>query len=216
MEIEIKKKARFTFLPKLFEIAREDTEELVDIAELGKGLGFDRDLTEQIERYLISENLLRPSQHGGIVSIDGIGKVARSSLPRLVTEIWSQTIFTVFDNQKLKAALEKWAGEHGCQITIGEKIPDIVALPYFISIIDGSVLSKEAWDLYLEYRKVDDTDQSYAPLFKACIILDSIRNKMALQEYDPVFCFDLRDKHSVQLVIKTIEIAKKIVDNGQA
>ena len=123
------------------------------------------------------------------------------------------TKFTVFDNQKLKAALEKWAREHGCQIAIGEKIPDIVALPYFISIIDRSVLSKEAWDLYLEVREINNTDQSYASLFKACIIVDGIRDKMALPEYDPVFCFDLRHKHSIPLMKKSIEIVKEIVDN---
>jgi hypothetical protein len=54
MEIEIKKKARFMFLPRLIEIAREDRKELADMAEIGNSLGFDLDLTEKIERYLIS------------------------------------------------------------------------------------------------------------------------------------------------------------------
>jgi hypothetical protein len=213
MEIEIKKKARFMFLPRLIEIAREDRKELADMAEIGNSLGFDLDLTEKIERYLISENLISPSQHGGIISIDG-RKVAWSSLGRVVTERRNETIFTVFEHEELKSELEKWAGEHGCQVTVGECLPDIVAIPFFVCVIDRTVLGKEAWDLYLEVRAVDDTDPDDVPFFKACIIVDSIRDKMALPEYDPVSCFDLRDKHSIQLIMKSIEIAKEIIDKG--
>ena len=212
MDLEIKKKARFSFLPRLIEIAKEDREEIADMTDIGKSLGFERDLTEKIERYLISEGLTNPSQNGGIISFNG-RQVAISSLPRVVTEIRSQTIFTVFDNQELKSGLEKWAGGHGCQITIGERTPDIVAIPFFACVIDRTVLGKEAWDLYLEYRKVHDTDPSSVPLFKACIIVDSIRN-MELPEFDSVLSFDLREKHSIQWILKSIEIAKEIVDNG--
>lgn len=211
--MKIKKQARFSFLPKLIEIVKKDRAEIADMAEIGKTLGFDIDLTGKIERYLISEKLVKPSQHGGIILIDGIGEVAWSSLPRPVTEIRSETIFAVFDNQELRSGLEKWAGEHGCQITTGERKPDIVAIPFFACVIDRMVLGKEAWDLYLEYREVDDTDLGYVPLFEACIIVDSIRN-MELPEFGPVLSFDLREKHSIQWILKSIEIAKEIVDNG--
>ncbi len=212
MDLEIKQKARFAFLPKLIEIGKEGRIQIVEMVDIGESLGFDRDLTEQIEKYLISETLITPSKHAGIISINGLGEVAMSSLGRVVTEIRTQTIFTVFNNQELKTEIEKWAGEH-CQITVGESIPDIVAIPYFVSVIDRTLLGKEAWDLYLEYREVDDTDPDYVPLFKTCIIVDGIRD-MKLPEFDPVFCFDLREKHSVQLIIKSIELAKNIVDNG--
>ena len=216
MKLEIKMKARFAFLPKLIEIAKEDRINIPGMVEIGNSLGFERDLTENIERYLISENFLKPSQHGGILSRDGIGKVAMSSLGRVVTEIRSQTIFTIFDNEELKSALKKWARDNGCQITIGENIPDIVAIPFFACVIDRKVIGKEAWELYLEYRQVDGDDPDYVPLFKACIIVDGIRDirDMKLPQFDPVFCFDLREKHSIQLVINSIEIAKNIVDNG--
>jgi hypothetical protein len=214
MDLEIKKKARFAFLPRLIEIAGEDRKELAYMLEIGKSLHIDRTQIEDIEKYLISEKLIRASQHGGIISVERTGKaVAYSSFPRVVTEIWSQTIFTVFDNKELKTEIEKWAGENGYQITIGESIFDIVFIPFFVCVIDRRLLGKEAWDLYLEVREINNTDQSYASLFKACIIVDGIRDKMALPEYDPVFCFDLRHKHSIPLMKKSIEIVKEIVDN---
>jgi hypothetical protein len=214
IDLEIKKTARFIFFPALLKIVKAGRKEkqLADMVEIGNSLGFDRNLTENIERCLISEKLITPSQHGGILLIDG-KKVAMSALGRAVTEIRTQTIFTVFENQELKTELECWAGDHGCQITVGESIPDIIALPYFVSLIDRTLLDTEAWNLYLEYRAVEDTDQDYVHLFKACIIVDGIRN-MKLPDYDPVFCFDLRDKHSIQLIIKSVELAKNIVDKG--
>ena len=211
MDLDIKQKARFAFLPRLIEIAKGGRETLVDMISIGRSLGFTSDLTEKIELYLISENLISPSQFGGIISIEGIGKVAWSSLPRLVTENRVQTIFTVFEgNLELQLEIKCWAENHGCQITVEENIPDIVAIPHFVSVIDRAFLGKEAWELYLEYREVDDEPDN-DPLFKACIIVDSIRD-IKLPDFDPVFCFDLREKHSIQLIINSIEIAKQIVD----
>lgn len=211
--LEIKMKARFTFLPKLIEIARGDRKEIPHMVDIGNSLGFDRDLTENIEKYLISENVLNPSQHGGILSLNGIGKVAHSSLGRVVTEIRSQTIFTSFDDQELKSELENWAGKHNCQITVSESIPDIVAIPFFACVIDRRVLGKEAWDLFLEIRR--DGDESMFSNFNACsIIIDGLRNSVHLPEYGPAFCCDLMEKNSIQWILKSIQIAKEIVDNG--
>ena len=99
MDLEIKKKARFIFFPALLEIAKAGRKDLADMVEVGNSLGLDRNQTEKIEKYLIAENLVTPSQHGGILSRDGIGKVAYSSLGRVVTEVRSQTILTSFDDQ---------------------------------------------------------------------------------------------------------------------
>lgn len=215
MDLDIKQKARFTFLPKLIRIAKEERDEIADMVEIGKSLGFDRDQTEKIEKFLISDKLVSPSQHGEIISIERTGKaVAYSSLGRVVSEIRNETIFTVFNNQKLKSALEKWAADHACQITVGECSPDIIAIFNFVSVIDRTLLGKEAWDSYLEYRKFDDTAPDYVPLFKLCIIVDSIRNNMSLPEFDFVLFCDLRNRHSIQMMLKSIGIAKEIVDNG--
>jgi len=211
LEIKQKAKARFAFLPRLIEIAKEGRIQIAEMVEIGKSLGFDRNLTEQIERYLISEKLITPSKHGGIISINGMGEVAFSSLGRHVTEIKNETIFAVFNNPELMAEIECWAGENGSQITIGESPPDIVAIPFFACVIDRRVLGQNAWDLYLEYMKKED--ESISPTFNpCCIIVDNLRNSIYLPEYGPVFFCDLIEKNSIQWILKSIEIAKQIVD----
>lgn len=33
----------------------------------------------------------------------------------------------------------------------GERTPDLIAVPYFIGVVDRKVLGDEAWQLYLDY-----------------------------------------------------------------
>ena len=199
-------------LPRLLEIARENRQDLADMVEIGRTLGLERKDIEQIERYLLAEKFLRPSQHGGIVSIDQLGQVAWSSLPRVVTEHWTETIFTVLDHPELQTALEEWAGNHGCQITAGESPSDIAAIPYFIAVIDRTILGKEAWEFYLEFRADTFQDQDDQPS-EVCILVDPIRT-MEMPTYDPVLCFDLRESHSIPWIVKAVEFAKDLVDRA--
>ena len=128
---------------------------------------------------------------------------------KMNTETWDKTVFAVFDNKKLKSELEKWVIENDCKFCWGvPRTPDIIAIPYFVSVIDRNVLGEEAWEMYLENWDNDEDNPEYWQT-EACIIVDD-RRDMELPGYDQVLCFDLRYEESIRWVINAVDMAKKI------
>jgi len=129
---------------------------------------------------------------------------------KMNTKIWDKTVFAVFDNKKLKSELEKWVIENNCELCWGvPRTPDIIAIPYFVSVIDRNVLGDEAWEMYLGFKDPDDYEVEYWQT-EACIIVDDKRD-MELPRYDQVLCFDLRYEGSIRWVINAVDMAKKMV-----
>jgi len=128
---------------------------------------------------------------------------------------WENTVFAQFDNPELKSELQMWANEHSCDISWGNDPSDIIAVPFFVSIIDRKLLGSEGWESYLEFiDKVNDGQSIISDADKidlkddsVCIIIDDIRD-MELPNLDTVLYFDLNDKESIPSVIKTIDTEK--------
>ena len=128
---------------------------------------------------------------------------------KMKTEIHDKKVFAVFDNKKLKSELEKWVIENNCELCWGvPRTPDIIAIPYFVSVIDRNVLGEESWEMYLRYYDNDEDDPEYWQT-ETCIIVDDKRD-MELPRYDQVLCFDLRYKESIRWVINAVDMAKKM------
>jgi len=89
----------------------------------------------------------------------------------------NETSFCQFDNKDLLAVIEKHAAELGCKVYHGEPgSPDILAIPYFVAIVDRNIVGEETWDCYSDYCNevnnkipciiVDDLDMGGLPTGK--------------------------------------------------
>jgi hypothetical protein len=80
MSLEDKKKERFLFLQKLYDITDGNSSYIVSMWELGEELGFDNNKTQNIVDYLTDEGLLEPKALGGGIAInhDGIIEIEDS------------------------------------------------------------------------------------------------------------------------------------------
>lgn len=63
------------------------------------------------------------------------------------------TIFASFSDEGFRRKLEALASQLQCRIYWSEDSPDIVAVPWFVAVVDRKVLSTDAWTLYEEYCK---------------------------------------------------------------
>ncbi|MBM4309166.1 MAG: hypothetical protein FJ123_20755 [Deltaproteobacteria bacterium] len=63
------------------------------------------------------------------------------------------TIFASFSNEEFRPKLESLASELQCRIYWSEDPPDIVAVPWFVAVVDRNVLGSDAWTIYEEYCK---------------------------------------------------------------
>jgi hypothetical protein len=66
---------------------------------------------------------------------------------------WFNTIFASFSNEGFRRKLEYLASQLQCQIYWSKYPPDIVAVPWFVAVVDRNVLGAEAWTLYEKYCK---------------------------------------------------------------
>ncbi len=127
-------------------------------------------------------------------------------------KLWDKTVFAVFNNKKLKSELEKWVIENDCELCWGvPRTPDIIAIPYFVSVIDRNVLGEESWEMYLGVWDNDEDDPEYW-MTEVCIIVDDKRD-MELPRYDQVLCFDLRYEGSITWVINAVYMANKMASS---
>jgi len=62
---------------------------------------------------------------------------------------WMHNIFCCFENEPLKKAVEEWANNNSCTITWADENCDIMHVPFFVGIVDRSMLGKEEWEFYL-------------------------------------------------------------------
>src|SRR4030042_2912663 len=67
---------------------------------------------------------------------------------------WEKVILARFNNDALAAALEKCAESIGGSVFWAEDPPDIIAAPFFIGIIDRTLLGEKGWQSYLDYLAV--------------------------------------------------------------
>lgn len=113
-------------------------------------------------------------------------------------------IFCEFNNPKLRSAIEQCASEMGCRIEDGRPgDPDILAFPYFISIVDRNIVGKDTWESYLAYRtEVDEIIPGIEVMeVPPCIVIDKIKHKERL---DNIFYYDIRKSSSVPKIINMI------------
>lgn len=100
------------------------------------------------------------------------------------------TIFCQFNNEVLKTELEKCAERIDCNIWYGEPFsPDILAVPYFISIVDRNIVGKDIWETYVSFCDEVNDD---AP----CLIVDNIKY-LTIPKTKYVSQFDLSDYSSI-------------------
>jgi hypothetical protein len=212
MGTEEKEAARFQFLPKLREIAKDGNQELKNMEKIGQELGFDLDVTQRIEDILVAEGLIKYDQYCRRISLkDDDREIAHSANPRAVWENNDETVLALFDHGKLKAELEKWAIKNNCCISWGDpRSPDLIAIPSFVLIIDRHFLDNESWDLYLEFSNDYDGNGVEYWQTKPCIIIDDIRD-MELPRFNQVMLFDMEFDESIQWIIRAVDMAKKML-----
>jgi hypothetical protein len=75
MSLEDKKKERFLFLQKVYDLTDGGSSSIVDMWELGKELGFDRIKTKNVVHYLTEEYLIEPKLLGGGIAITHSGVI---------------------------------------------------------------------------------------------------------------------------------------------
>ena len=118
---------------------------------------------------------------------------------------WTRTIFAEFENLQLKAQLKGCAKDIDCKIYWGEpNSPDIIAVPYFVSIIDRGVVGKEEWKTYLEYEQQVNDDNT-------CIVIDH-NEVMELPKKKNVFQYNVANKNSITQIISAVKEAKEDLD----
>ena len=210
--LDEKKAARVIFFPKLREIAQIGNQELKNMEEIGKDLGFDLKATERIEDILAAEGLIRYDDYHRRISLKGDDKeIAYSAKPRFVWENHNETVLALFDHEKLKAELEKWAIKNNSKISWGDpRSPDVIAIPSFALIIDRRFMDTESWDLYLEFSNDYDGDGVEYWQTKPCIIIDGIRD-MELPRFNQVMLFDMEFDESIQWIIRAVAMGKEML-----
>lgn len=66
----------------------------------------------------------------------------------------TRNILAIFENEKLKIALEEWVNKHNCRIHWGDpSSADICAIPNLVMIVDRSILGVNVYDDYLKWSK---------------------------------------------------------------
>ena len=131
---------------------------------------------------------------------------------KCISANWGNTIFAMFEHMELKTELESWAREHDCFVSWGTAPTDIIAVPFFISIIDRQMIGEEGWSEYLEFVKAVNSDNQPLDLDdeidqlkddSTCIIVD--RCSWELPIIDTVLIFDLRDREAIPAIIDIVE-----------
>lgn len=126
---------------------------------------------------------------------------------------YTSIIFAQFDNQELKSKLETWARNRNCRIWWGEpNSPDIIAVGYFVSIIDRDIVGRESYESYLAYTSEANAGDEICDE-TVCVIVDNIRN-IELPNLDIILHYDLRDKRSIPWIIHSVSMAKESIDSS--
>ena len=73
--LEELRKERFQFLHRLYEKTGGDQHKVIDMWELGRQLGFDKDKTGKIHQYLLGEYLIETASLGGTIRVTHYGVI---------------------------------------------------------------------------------------------------------------------------------------------
>jgi hypothetical protein len=135
---------------------------------------------------------------------------------------WMKTIFCCFDNPALAMRIGECAEELNCDVFWGDPdSPDIIAIPYFIAVIDRGLMSVGWYIRYIQYRKetddktpliLVDTHHGLDDLLRLDEFLHlpkikEIKNKLVLQ-FDPV------DQYAIEKIIEIIRLERaKVISN---
>jgi cell division protein FtsZ len=110
---------------------------------------------------------------------------------------WFQNIFYQVNNKSLILELKSLAKGMNCIIREGEPLtPDIIATPYFISIVDRSLIGEECWNLFLRFCRETKDD---TPI----IIVDKLRH-LKLPDHKNILFVDLNNPQAIDEIKSTI------------
>lgn len=123
------------------------------------------------------------------------------SMDTKIEPMWQRTILCQFDSPALKEAVEGLAKDTGCNIWHGKPgWPDIIAVPYFIAIVDRNLIGEEIWNEYLRFCEEVNDDTP-------CVIIDEMSH-LGLPKNKDVSRINTNDPGSINAV-KEIIIANK-------
>ena len=151
---------------------------------------------------LVALPLLLPGTAAGSQpkSVTSIGATVEQPLAQAH---WTNSIFIQTEDQPILEALSIYAESTGCYFTEGEKdSPDIIALPYFAAVVDRTLVGRDNWDAFLQYR-TEVTDMNL------CIVVDACRDWPML-DWDPnIRVIDPGEPEPAKLVIDLIRRHRK-------
>lgn len=114
---------------------------------------------------------------------------------------WRRNIFCQFENEGLKAAVEKCARETDCTVFYGTNPGcDIHAIPAFVMIVDRDVVGHDLWRENVEFC---DSCGDDVP----CFIVDDVKD-LPMPKTKYVYQFDMNDKATIPTIVKTIREMK--------
>lgn len=137
MDIEDIQKKRFQFIQKLYELSGGDELNWYNMWDIGKQLGFDRDMTDAIGQYLSSEGLIEFHTFGPTIGITHRGvKVVENALtnPNKPTDYFPPVnIISAGDIVNSQIQL----GSPGAQQSVGSEPLDYEKLEVVLKLIEA-------------------------------------------------------------------------------
>lgn len=119
----------------------------------------------------------------------------KSPADSVFKERTNNIIFCQFNNTELNYAIDQCAEEMDCRTQYGRSgWSDILALPYFISIVDRNIVGKDTWESYLAYR--DEVDE-----IVPCIVIDGIKQKEWRKN---IFYYDIQKPSSIPEIMSIV------------
>ncbi|MEK6689924.1 MAG: hypothetical protein AABY78_01315 [Nitrospirota bacterium] len=112
---------------------------------------------------------------------------------------WMKTIFCMFENKDLETRIGELATRLNCEVCWGEpSSPDIIALPFFISVIDRNLVGENYWYEYIRFCRETDDDTP-------CLIVDNNKDLPVPKIINKkVSHFDLKDRTAIEEIIEII------------
>lgn len=198
--IEEKKRMRFEFLQKLYEITDGRTDKIVDLKPISEELGLDKKVTDSIVQYLSDEYLLKWVAHG-IIRIEHLGILEIEealSNPDKPTDHFLPV--NIIQADTIIGSIQQ-GGSGNIQITEYSEM-DLQALS---GIIDSILENINNFNLQIDDREQVEADlktalaQAKSPkpkhtIIKTCLesvweILKGVGTALAVQHADKLFSF---------------------------
>lgn len=168
MDIEEKKRKRFQFLRKLYELTDGDESWCLDPSEISKEIGFDEELIDQIVQYLEGEGLIKAVDLAGGIVISHLGvreiEEALSNPDKPTNHFPPVNIISI--GKMINSQIQQASPKATQIITIGEnkygELKEIIqSLKASIDSLDLDSLKKS--DLQAEIRTIEAQMSSSKP-----------------------------------------------------